>query len=156
MGRRGPLPKPDALRQRRNKSQPGATLPTAEEASENEVPALPEKPGGWHPMVRGWWQDAWRSPMASEWMRSDMTGGLYDVAVLRDDFWRAESPADRKQLAAEIRLQEVRFGLSPIDRRRLQWEVEKGEQAAERTAGRRKAKAPAKPGKDPRDVLRAI
>jgi hypothetical protein len=34
-------------------------------------------------------------------------------------------------LAAEIRLQRQCFGLTPLDRRRLQWEIERAE-AAER------------------------
>jgi len=38
----------------------------------------------------------------------------------------------RKDIGAEIRLQGVRFGLSPIDRRRLQWEIEHTEEAQHR------------------------
>jgi hypothetical protein len=150
--------KPDALRQRRNKVSTAATLPTTEEAAKNKVPPLPKKEGGWHPMVRDWWDSAWRSPMASEWLRSDMLGGLYDVAMLRDGFWSAETSTERVKLASEIRLQEVRFGLSPIDRSRLRWELEKGEQAAERTEGRRQAKKPrpASEAKDPRASLKVM
>ena len=67
---------------------------------------------------------------------------------------RAKGRKDRQQAAAEIRQQGVRFGLSPIDRRRLQWEVEKGEQAATRTETRRHRQDAA--GKDPRDVLKVV
>lgn len=149
------IPKPDELRQRRNRSATKATLPTPEESAENEVPQLPERDGGWHRMVTEWWESAWRSPMASEWLRSDMLGGLYEIAMLRQDFWTADSQGKRQAAASEIRLQEVRFGLSPIDRRRLQWTIEQGETAAERTAARREAKRP-KPGKDPRAALKVI
>lgn len=104
-------------------------------------------------MVREWWASAWRSPMASEWLESDKRGGLFQVAVLHQDFWTAETPRERLMAAAEIRLQEVRFGLSPIDRRRLQWTIEQGETAAERTAARRESKRP-RAGADPREVLK--
>lgn len=50
--------------------------------------------------------------------------GLLMLAVLVDDFWLAESPTTRSKLAGEIRQQSQRFGLSPLDRRRLQWEIE--------------------------------
>ncbi len=51
-------------------------------------------------------------------------------ADLIDDYWGAEG-TKKTQLAAEIRLQCQRFGLSPIDRRRLQWEVARGEEAVD-------------------------
>lgn len=156
-----PTPKPAALRQRRNKTTTAATLPTEATARKNRVPELPKREGGWHPRLREWWASVWRSPMAGEYLDADMRGGLFHLAYLHQLFWEVADlgiagvnklPA----LAAEIRLQEVRFGLSPIDRRRLQWEVEKGETAAERTQTRRVAKRAAarKPAKDPRSVLK--
>jgi hypothetical protein len=108
-------------------------------------------------MVEEWWASVWRSPMASEYLDADLRGGLYLLADLHHARWNADSPSQLVSLAAEIRLQEVRFGLSPIDRSRLRWEVERGEQAAEKIEGRRKAKAPkAQSGKDPRAVLKAV
>ena len=64
--------------------------------------------------------------MSSEYVDSDIKG-LGALAILWDDFYLAPSPTGRKELMAEIRLQEVRFGLSPIDRRRLQWEIKRVE-----------------------------
>src|SRR4051812_33293383 len=64
------------------------------------------------------WPDS--TPMAAEYDATDVHG-LLQLAVLVDDFWHAESPRDRQTASAEMRLQGVRFGLSPIDRRRLQW-----------------------------------
>jgi hypothetical protein len=159
---KGRPPKLEALRQRRNKPAVGkSTLPTAESAKRNRVPELPKRAEGWHPRLREWWSSVWRSPMAGEYLDADMRGGLFHLAYLHQLFWEVADlgiagvnklPA----LAAEIRLQEVRFGLSPIDRRRLQWEVEKGETAAERTQTRRVAKRAAskKPVADPRSVLK--
>ena len=57
--------------------------------------------------------------MAAEFLQADRHG-LYRLAVLVDAFWRTEDP----RLASEIRLQAQCFGLTPIDRRRLQWEME--------------------------------
>lgn len=156
MAGRGPPPKPAHLRQRTNKVVGAATLMTEEEASQNEVPQLPARSdGGWHPKVVEWWESVWRSPMASEYLDADMKGGLYLLADLHQARWKADNPADLVKLAAEIRLQEVRFGLSPVDRSRLRWSIEQGETAAERTEARRERKAPKKE-RDPRSVLKAI
>jgi hypothetical protein len=92
--------------------------------------------------------------MASEYLDADMKGGLYQLLMLHQDFWNADNAAERTSAAKEIRLQEVRFGLSPIDRRRLQWTVEQGEAAAEKTETRRQAKKAKRPGGDPRKALR--
>jgi hypothetical protein len=103
-------------------------------------------------MVQAWWTAIWKSPMASEFLDSDKKGGLYLLAELHQQRWNADDPSDLVNIAKEIRQQEVRFGLSPIDRRRLQWEVEKGEQATERTSKRKQYKEAS--SKDPREALK--
>ena len=105
-------------------------------------------------MTLAWWDDLWHSPMAPEFDPSDIHG-LYLLATLVNGFW--ESPS--KDLAAEIRLQRQCFGLTPIDRRRLQWEIERSDEAQDRGRRRRTTtpKAPsADPGADPRAVLRVV
>lgn len=137
-----------------NRTTTAAVLPRDENA-ENKVPKLPErekKSERWHPLVLAWWESVWRSPMASEFLDSDMRGGLYRLAELHQQFWSVDDGGKRVNIAKEIRQQEVGFGLSPIDRRRLQWEIERGEQAVDRTSSRRRAKDVT--GKDPRDVLK--
>jgi hypothetical protein len=143
------------MRQRRNRESTRALLPTEEQAAGGTVPDLPPLGGKqkWHAMVLQWWTAVWQSPMASEYLAADKEA-LYMLARLQQDFWRAKTSKDRQHAAAEIRQQGVRFGLSPIDRRRLQWEVEKGDQAEERTTKRRKLKDVT--GKDPRDVLKVM
>jgi hypothetical protein len=69
-------------------------------------------------MTASWWRDSWASPMRKLWLYSDQHG-LFILAELVDQFWW-EPDADK---AKEIRLQGQRFGLSPIDRRRLQWDM---------------------------------
>lgn len=151
---RGRPPKPPEMRQRRNRSSTIATLPPPEESAKNKVPPLPPREKSserWHAKVVAWWDSVWKSPMAAEYLDSDVKGGLYLVAELYQQLW-AGNGEDVARLAGEIRQQEIRFGLSPIDRRRLQWEIEKGEQAGERTQRRRGLRSVE--GKDPREVLK--
>jgi hypothetical protein len=63
-----------------------------------------------------------------------------------------------------LRLQRQLYGLTPLDRRRLQWEIERGEEAAdkghakaaERTARKKPAAAKRAAKKaDPRTILEA-
>lgn len=58
--------------------------------------------------------------MIAELLAADVPG-LIRLAILWDEF--AREP--KVKLAAEIRQQEQRFGLSPLDRRRLQWEIQR-------------------------------
>ena len=148
----GPAPKHPSARARRNKTSTNSTL-TADITM--VAPELPD--GSWHEMTLTWWADLWASPMAPEYTDADRHG-LFELAMLRNDFWFAESAKERKDAAAEIRLQDARFGLSPIDRRRLQWEIEKSEAAVEQGTKRRtKAVASKVESKgDPRAVLRAV
>lgn len=107
-------------------------------------------------MTLAWWADVWASPMAPEFEASDVHG-LFMLALLVDDFWSADAPSARMSLAAEIRHQSQRFGLSPIDRRRLQWEVERVEDAQDKGARRRgRVPAPSRRSADPRSVLRPV
>jgi hypothetical protein len=69
------------------------------------------------------WEHAWQSPMASRWLDADAPA-LGRLAIVWDEFYKA--PGDPK-LLAEARLQEQRFGLSPLDRSRLEWQVERAE-----------------------------
>jgi len=87
--------------------------------------------------------------MAGEFLQVDIHG-LFVLAELIDEFWSEPS----KELAAEIRLQRQCFGLTPVDRRRLQWEVERVEEAA--TRRQRKRREPAEPIDDPRKALRVV
>lgn len=152
----GPLPKDPAVRQRRNRIAGGAML-ADDPGVKRRVPPLPKftdpegKAHEWQPLTRAWWRDVWRSPMASEYLQADVHG-LYRLAVLVDKFWQEPS----EKLASEIRLQQQCFGLTPIDRRRLQWEVERVEAV---TQGKRRMSQESKPTEiieDPRKLLRLV
>jgi hypothetical protein len=146
-------PKDPSVRQRRNKTSTNATLKADPDI---EVPGLPKR-GGWHEQTVAWWADVWASPMAPEYDDSDKHG-LFALAVLVDDFWTAKSARERKELAAEMRQQSQRFGLSPIDRRRLQWTIEQADEAQDKGERRRAKAQPAQSsgGSDPRATLRAV
>lgn len=142
-----PMPKEPSTRRRRNKTATSRQLQVVHDV---DPPALPGD-REWHAQTVAWWTDVWASPMAPEFDDSDLHG-LVLLAVLVDAFW--ESPS--KELAAEIRLQRQCFGLSPIDRRRLQWEIDRGTEAEQRTQKRRTADAPrpsSTEGTDPRQLL---
>jgi hypothetical protein len=147
----GPMPKRNPAR--RNKTATRAVLVADHDI---QAPDLPDQADGWHPQTLEWWRDVWASPMAPEYDESDRHG-LFMLAVLVDSFWRNPS----EKLASEIRLQRQCFGLTPIDRRRLQWEIERTDEAQAKGRQRReaeaagKSKAPTK-ANDPRSVLRAV
>lgn len=153
-------------RARRNKTATRATLSLV--PSDVDVPELPERairhpetgepiPVPWHPQALAFWADAWSSPMAPEWLKAD-THGLFILATLVDGYWRRIDEGKvsaAKELAAEIRLQRQCFGLTPMDRRRLEWEIERVEDAQEK--GRKRRQAPRKaPKRDPRKHLAAV
>lgn len=146
----GPAPKSHAIRQRRNKSATKAVLPP-EVSPRSRAPALPAE-RDWHSMTRKWWRDVWASPMATEYVRAD-EHALFRLAVLIDMFWTKPS----KEIAAEIRLQQQAFGLTPSDRRRLEWSIEQAEQAKDRGEQRevrRSRRATVIEHEDPRALLK--
>ena len=147
----GPAPKHASVRARRNTSSTAATLRPVHDL---EAPELPGS--NWHAMTTAWWRDVWASPMAPEYDESDRHG-LFALAMLINDFWQCGEPKLRKDLAAEIRQQRQCFGLTPIDRRRLQWEIERVDEARDRGDRRRAATPkPKTPTADPRGVLHAV
>lgn len=147
----GPMPKPMEIRQRRNKRSTRATLEQTAKPRKR-APSLPQREGGqeWHRLTRAWWRDVWASPMSQEYVKAD-EHALYRLAVLIDQFWADPN----KELAAEIRLQQQAFGLTPLDRRRLEWTIEQAESAATRTQ-QRKVRRAQDGDIDPREALRAV
>lgn len=90
--------------------------------------------------------------MATQYVEADRHR-LELVAELHQQFWTAADRGDSlTTLAAEIRHQETAFGLSPMDRRRLQWEIQRTE-AAERKKSQPK---PPKRTADPRKALKVV
>ena len=169
----GPVPKKAELRQRRNKEVTARTLPAdaagraaktgrAKKAGKSagaiKMPELPKRRRKWRPETIAWWKDLWESPMAVEFIESDLHQ-LYILADLIDQFWRlpGKEVGKKKELANEIRLQRQCFGLTPIDRRRLQWEIEKGEAANVKGQKRRNERRKVKRyNVEPRSILDGV
>jgi hypothetical protein len=151
----GPAPKKAAQRQRRNVTTtaakleaPPATkvdLPTIRwssvrceacklprwhhsrrhfEEHEIEPHDFDPQPIPWRDATTRWWNTIWASPMVGEWVDADVPG-LLALAVLVDEFWTF---GDSK-IHAEIRMASREFGLSPLSRRSLQWEIQRVEAA---------------------------
>lgn len=133
----GRHPKPPELRSRRNKAATAATLTEAG----TTAPALPK--GIRCEETRTYWKVIWASPMAAQWLESDIQP-LLRLAILVDQFWTTPT----KELAADIAKHEARFGLTPLDRMRLQWKLEA---APEKPTAKYQADEI-----DPRAMLRAV
>ncbi len=155
----GPPPKPSHIRQRRNKTTTHATLPAP--TSKLRTPKLTNRGrgrGAWHPRVLTWWADVWKSPMASEYLDVHRHG-LEALAELRHQFHTAEDPGKLLALHAEIRQSQRDYGLTPLDLRRLQWEVKRAVDAdVDAKPSQKETKR--RPGKtkevDPRKLLRLV
>jgi hypothetical protein len=154
----GPPPKDPRLRQRRNKASTAATLPAASDPAGVRgrlSPALPKRKADerpWHAETLKFWKEVWASPMAGEYIACDVPG-LVNVARLQDAVNYGQL-----EFLAELRLQRQCFGLTPLDRRRLQWETERGETAERRREMIEKSPSLAQPNakNDPRQALRAV
>jgi hypothetical protein len=101
-------------------------------------------PIAWRPTTVTWWDTIWDSPMAAEWVDADVPG-LLALAILVDEFWTF---GDSK-IHAEMRQASREFGLSPLSRRQLQWEIHRAESVA-------KPKAPPPPRRASRGGLSVL
>lgn len=90
----------------------------------------------WHPMARRFWELVWSSPQHYEFIRADEPA-LFRLVYLVHLFWTKSSLA----LAAEIRMLEREFGLTPLSRRRLEWTVVQAEEAIDRREANRARRA---------------
>jgi hypothetical protein len=174
----GPPPKKPSIRRRRNKAStrkvvempaPATSSPAAATAA-HDAPQLPKRACGcaelapkrrpkgclcrgtgirpWHPLTLSWWRDVWSSEFKDEYIRTD-EHGLTRLAMAVDSFYWSGSIEDLR----EIRLQEARFGLDVISRRRLEWMVKRPPSAGERAPAEQRNPRPGAGGEDPRKVL---
>jgi hypothetical protein len=80
---------------------------------------VPELEGDYLPTTLKWWTAIWSGPVAKHWLVADVAS-LELLAWMRDQVARGDA---RAMLFREIRALEDRFGLSPVSRRRLGWDV---------------------------------
>lgn len=142
-----------STRARANRASTAGTLSAA---PDREAPGMP---GGreWSPLTVAWWADIWSSPMSSEYHDSDRHQVIV-LAMLMDDFFTAESRTMRTTISAEIRQHRTAFGMTPYDRRRLEWTIEQAEGAKDSGKSRRERAGNVQPkaGSDPRAVLSIV
>lgn len=143
--------KHSSVRARANRASTSATLPA--NGVRGPVPKLPTV-REWSPLTEAWWADMWHSPMSAEYHVSDRHQ-LIVLAMLMDDFFTATSRSMRKNISEEIRQHRTAFGLTPYDRRRLEWTIESAEEAKDRGKKRREATGVKQPAKkdDPRRLF---
>ena len=144
----GPAPKDPATRQRRNVKSTKAALP-AEGLGLKRVPTLPKANTGWewHPRTRVWWRELWKSPMAARLVTMDLQAIERLAFVVDHAHW---CPGDAR-LEEQIQKLSMPFGLSPLDRRRLDWSIEEP-----KPAPKAQPQQPIEQGADPRSLLRVV
>lgn len=145
MGGRGPAPKPDSLRARRNVATSASVLPSQDAMRQvfrgrrgTKLPKhlqLPPRPDDqpWQPRTVEWWQDAVTSPMGTRYLDADLHG-LYLAFAIIDTFYREVIDGPSRghigrltMLATEVRQQIARYGLTPRDRLSLHWAIAEDE-----------------------------
>lgn len=143
-----PLKDP-AIRQRRNKKPTAATMEAETVLASGDAPPLPKRGADadpWHPQTVAFWADVWASPMAKRYLQVDLHG-LFVLAELTDQFWHKPSA----YLSSEMRARAVAYGLTPLDRNRLDWKIEAPKKPEEEQKPAAEVKA--REGFDPRKVL---
>jgi hypothetical protein len=108
------LPKPPSQRRRQNRIAGERVIP-----ADAKREAMPELVGDYTDETRRWWQQVWKSPIATMYLDCD-TPGLELIAMLVDRVNRGTASA---ALLGELRQREDRYGLNPLSRRRLGWEI---------------------------------
>jgi hypothetical protein len=114
MGVRGPLPKDAGQRRRRNPVVPVVAF----SGPGRKPPPLPKTVKA-PPTVRAWWRALWASPISQGFDVVDHPA-LVRIVVL---WTRALDGRATIGELAELRQLEDRFGLNPLARRRLGWQV---------------------------------
>lgn len=106
-----PIPKAAGQRRRRNKTV-GETQVALRRAAKPPCPVDSDA-------ARAWWDRQWDSDLAKVWLEVDVPA-IERLVMLIESLKGGVNGA----ILSEIRQLEDRFGLSPLSRRRLQWEVE--------------------------------
>jgi hypothetical protein len=97
------------------------------------------------------WREWWESAMASQWLPTDVAGlGL--IAILYDEYYKQP----HVDYVKEIRLQRPCFGLTPLDRSRLQWEVSRSDAEVLKQDRRVESSRRRTRTHDPRHILTAV
>lgn len=105
----------------------------------------------WFPAVKDWWTDIWSSPMSSEFNDSDVHGLYLGCMFFQESLNPLNKMAERMSAATKFEAVVRNYGLNPMARRALQWEIDRGDTADKRTRARKMAeRSPVKAVDDPR------
>lgn len=126
-------------RDRVRRNRPPETTLVEDGSSGLEAPPLPDELELLE-TTRAWWVELWDSPIALLWKPLDVPA-LVRLAILTDKVLRGSTTS---ALLEEIRALEDRFGLSPLARKRLAWEIGKAAEGAPAKAAKRKPASGAK------------
>lgn len=121
---RGPAPKPQGSRARRNKDPQILKIITARPVEQPSLPVIeqvvPDENGKprkkrftWPTVTRRWWKMWGESPLSAEYTETDWSF-LLDTAYLHALYWKGDF-----RVAGELRLRVAKFGATPEDRARL-------------------------------------
>lgn len=138
--------KDNTVRRRRNTAATRAVLTSVD--PDADIPPLPQMTkydaeldiwtvDPWSPQTEDWWNRIWLSPMSTQYDDADVHG-LIRLMVLDSLFWKEPSAAAH----SEIRLAQKDFGLTPYDRKRLEWQIEETDDKQAKGTRRRNQEAP--------------
>ena len=124
MAGRGPAPKPQGSRARRNKDPQILRIIEAKPIAQPALPVIEQvvigpdgeprkKRFNWPTITRRWWRMWGESPLSAEYTETDWAF-LMDTAYLHALYWKGDV-----KVAAELRLRVAKFGATPEDRARL-------------------------------------
>lgn len=115
----GPPPKSDDERLRRNAPTfQWVTLPAA--GYDGPIPQLPSTRPALQAASKTMWRTWWRSPMATQWLESDVPTLLRLLRMIDSE---ARGTLGNSADRAEIRQLLDRFGLTPRGRQQLRWVI---------------------------------
>lgn len=103
------------------------------EAMWPDDPALDDIEVEWCGAVVKWWHDIWSSPMAGEFVHSDIHSLYLACYYLHESLNAYYRPSDRLAFGKQFQATIKDFGLTPSARESLRWQVAQGTMAQQRT-----------------------
>ncbi len=114
----GPVPKPKSERRNRNPKESGDWILLPAGGRAGPIPDAEGLPKS----QKKWWNQVWRSPMATQWEEDDIPA-LIELAYLRDQFFDGSD-----KVASELRRRTMDFGLNPAGRQARRWMITEKDQ----------------------------
>lgn len=100
--------------------------------NEDEFPEEEMQPE-WNPAVVEWWNDIWTSPMAKEFVDSDIHGLYMGCVFLHESLNPFYKLGDRNAAFKNFETIQKNYGLTPSARESLRWSIAQGTAAQKRT-----------------------